>query len=43
MERNFLINEGGQWTWHKSWNLPNISITLEVIIENNLAYIVKRP
>jgi len=30
MERNFLLDEGSQWTWHKSWNLPNISITLDV-------------
>lgn len=30
MERNFLLDEGTLWTWHKSWNLPNISITLDV-------------
>lgn len=32
MERNLLIDEGNQWTWHKSWNLPNISITLDVTV-----------
>lgn len=31
MERNFLVDEHKHWTWHKSWNLPNISVTLEVI------------
>jgi hypothetical protein len=30
MERNFLVDEEKQWSWHKSWNLPNISISLEV-------------
>lgn len=33
MERNFLLDEGSQWTWHKSWNLPNISITLDVSVQ----------
>ena len=32
MERNFLLDQNQQWSWHKSWNLPNISITLDVYI-----------
>jgi hypothetical protein len=36
MERNFLLDEGSQWTWHKSWNLPNISITLDVSIKGHV-------
>ena len=32
MERNFLLDQNQQWSWHKSWNLPNISITLDVQI-----------
>jgi len=30
MERKLLEDEESNWTWHKSWNLPNISLSLEV-------------
>lgn len=30
MERNFMKDENDLWIWHKSWNLPNISVTIEL-------------
>lgn len=30
MERNFLLDENKHWTWHKSWNLPNITININL-------------
>jgi hypothetical protein len=43
MERSFLIDESQQWTWHKSWNLPNISITLDVRLNLILYLQLKDP
>lgn len=40
MERNFLLDDNNCWNWHKSWNLPNISITLDVHLHIYLTIVV---
>jgi len=30
LERPFMYNPEVGWNWHKSWNLPNISINLKI-------------
>lgn len=30
IEKSLIFNQGLSWNWHKSWNLPTISIFLEV-------------
>jgi len=32
MEKQFKLNQGLGWNWHKSWNLPGITLNLEVYI-----------
>ena len=31
--RSFIHTEGLGWNWHKSWNLPDIGVELEVYIQ----------
>lgn len=30
LERNFMHNDDLGWNWHKSWNLPNITINIKI-------------
>jgi len=30
MNREFAYNEENGWSWHKSWNLPEITVTFSV-------------
>ena len=31
-EKSLQFNEETQWNWHKSWNMPNIAVRVEVEI-----------
>ena len=30
MEKSFIYSEEMGWNWHKSWNIPNIQVKIEV-------------
>lgn len=30
LERTFMHNDELGWNWHKSWNLPNLTISIKV-------------
>lgn len=33
MQKSLLHEEKVGWHWHKSWNIPNITISLDVRLE----------
>ena len=35
MEKSLNFSEDLGWNWHKSWNIPNISIRIDVIFNFN--------
>ena len=35
MEKSLNFSEDLGWNWHKSWNLPNIRIRIDVIFNFN--------
>ena len=41
LEKNFSIDEENNFKWHKSWNIPNILVRLDVLILKRLKAKVK--